>query len=506
MTERRVAVIVACTVTVITITRIAATYPVFSETYDEPSHLASGMEWIGRGTYLEDTGNPPLAKIAIAFLPWIDGARMPPVSGNRELANYTWHYGNEILYDGGHHWRVLTLARCGILPFLLLAIAVTFAWARRLYGDAAAAVAVVLLTSVTPVLGLAGLATTDLAVAATVAAAMYAIMLCLEAPTPLRALIAGLAIAAACLTKFSAAAFIGLPAVVILLWARPRMNVAVPAIVVVTIIAAVMLIYRFQWYPLKLGLLVVRYANAVGYEQWFLGHTNRRGWWYYFPVLFAVKTPLGFAILAAIGCGRDLAARVWQRAVAPLSAIAILGIAMRAHLNIGLRHILPMYPLLAVSAAGAFMMLWRSRRRFVPLFAAACMAWEVIATAAVHPDYLAAFNELAGGHPERIAVDSNLDWGQDVARLGDTVRQFGIHRLWFACHFTGRAGMLVPAQLFQLPPRRPVVGWIAVSETAYRGIDIRDPDAYVWLDAYRPVLRVGQSIRLYFIRPSGAPP
>ena len=506
MTRRRIARIVAGLFAAIAVVRVVSTYTIFSQTFDEPLNLAPGLEWLDRGDYLEDTENPPLARIAVALLPWLDGARMPPIRFNRELANTSWYDGDRILYDGGRYWRMLTLARFGVLPFLLLAIVITFVWARRLFGDAAGVLAVVLLTSVTPILGHAGVATTDVAAMATLAAALYATIICIERPTAWRAAVAGLAIAAAFLTKFSSAPFLALAIVVILLWARPRLPVLVPAIVAATIVAVTLVVYRFSLEPLKFGLLTLLVHNKLGHDAWFLGRTSRFGWWYYFPVMLAVKTPLGFAILAAIGSARDLASHLWQRAAAPVGALAILAVSMTSHINVGVRHVLGVYPLLAVSAAGAVVMLWESRRRFVPLFAALCVAWEVIACAVAHPDYLAAFNELAGSHPERIAVDSDLDWGQDVARLGAAVREAGIHQLWYACHFSGLPQVHIAAQIGTLPPRQRVTGWIAISETTFRGVYRGGPDAYAWLEACRPVMRVGRSIRLYFIRPSGAPP
>ena len=65
------------------------------------------------------------------------------------------------------------------------------------------------------------------------------------------------------------------------------------------------------------------------------------------------------------------------------------------------------------------------------------MAWLAISAAAAHPDYLAYFNEFALGHPERILVDSDLDWGQDMNRLVTELRQRGVTYLHLSCLYTG---------------------------------------------------------------------
>jgi hypothetical protein len=88
---------------------------VYSNTWDEPEHLAAGVELLDRGKYEYDTEHPPLGRLLIALGPWLGGAHSfgtPPPDGTQE--------GVDILYDGGHYWRTLTLARLGTMPFLVL--------------------------------------------------------------------------------------------------------------------------------------------------------------------------------------------------------------------------------------------------------------------------------------------------------------------------------------------------------------------------------------------------
>src|SRR5687768_4348597 len=49
-----------------------------SLTIDEPNHVASGLQWLEHGTYTLWTENPPLVRVSMALLPWVDCARLGP--------------------------------------------------------------------------------------------------------------------------------------------------------------------------------------------------------------------------------------------------------------------------------------------------------------------------------------------------------------------------------------------------------------------------------------------
>ncbi len=149
----------------------AGCWRVYSNTWDEPEHLAAGVELLDLGRYEYDTEHPPLARILLAVGPYLAGARSfgtPPPNGTQE--------GIDILYSGGHYWLFLTLARLGMLPFLVLLLTATWLWARRLFASPLAALlTVLLLACVPPVLGNGALASLDVAAAATILLALYAL-------------------------------------------------------------------------------------------------------------------------------------------------------------------------------------------------------------------------------------------------------------------------------------------------------------------------------------------
>jgi hypothetical protein len=176
--------------------------------------------------------------------------------------------------------------------------------------------------------------------------------------------------------------------------------------------------------PWLYGLTFVdRYARFR--VAFFFGEIGATGWTAFFPTAFLLKTPLPALALIGLAGGlllmrtgpRDRIARRWYRLV-PLGALIVVyaGFALTSHINIGLRHLLPLYPALYV-VAGAVALGFS--RRWLALAVGALLVWHAGASLAIRPNYLAYFNPLLGG-PARAYehfVDSSLDWGQDLPGL-----------------------------------------------------------------------------------------
>jgi hypothetical protein len=244
------------------------------------------------------------------------------------------------------------------------------------------------------------------------------------------------------------------------------------------------------------GLWQVHNHVEGGHTAYLLGQNSFHGWWYFFPVALGVKLPLGLLLLAAIGAFYRKA-----RVPAVLCAVILL-INLPTSLNIGVRYMMPLFPVMALAAAGGVLWLWSRRREAAVIL----LAWITVSAAMAHPDYIAYFNELAGSHPERILVDSDLDWGQDMKRLSDELHRRGVSYLHMACMYTGDDRRLNLPNWDGLEPYQPVTGWVAVSQTMLHNYGWmvarqqgRKDLAFAWLDRYQPVARVGRSILLYRI-------
>jgi hypothetical protein len=266
------------------------------------------------------------------------------------------------------------------------------------------------------------------------------------------------------------------------------------------------------WLPRELkdlvnGIVAVKAHNDEGHLSYLLGEVRKTGWWYFYLVALAVKTPLPLLAAGSAGVGW-LAREGWRsgdnwRITPAVLILAILAFASGfSHINIGIRHVLILYPLLALGAAWVVTRAWkalramRDRRRAAAgtVALAAVLGWQFGTLWFAWPDYLAWFNETVS-HPERVLVDSDLDWGQDLRRLEHEAAALNIQHLSLAYRGTADLTREPLPPFVILPPHQPTTGWVAVSQLA-RTRNLTD---YAWLDPYRPVERVGKSIDLYYI-------
>jgi hypothetical protein len=121
--------------------------------------------------------------------------------------------------------------------------------------------------------------------------------------------------------------------------------------------------------------------------------------------------------------------------------------------------------------------------------------WTLASSLFHHPDYLAYFNELAGSHPENMLVDSDLDWGQDLLRLRDRMRELRVDNVAFTpASLSGIERMGFPPHT-ENDPKTPSAGWNAVSISEWKLKNME------WPGRFDPTERVGQSILLYYFKP-----
>ncbi len=172
------------------------------------------------------------------------------------------------------------------------------------------------------------------------------------------------------------------------------------------------------------GLTFVE-TYSRGRMAYFSGEYRLTGWSSFFPTAFLVKTTLPALVLLCLGfIGLALTAvrrrRVWLYRLLPLLVLLAIytGFSLTSKLNIGHRHLLPLYPALYILAAGGALLLARRHRAWLVVFVALSL-WHVTDSLRARPDYLAYFNPIAGGpgQADRLFVDSSLDWGQDLPRL-----------------------------------------------------------------------------------------
>jgi len=526
--------------------------------FDEPAHVAAGMEWLQLHTYSLDPLHPPISRLAMAAPLFLSGARLKEVfAQNPDF----WGVGNSVLNQGSY-LRNLSLAREGILPFLAILICAVFLWTRRRFDELTALGAVALLLTLPIMLAFSSLAYTDMPAACIQIATFFLFAEWLDDPawknSTALAMLFGLAI----LTKFTSLLYIPAGAGMIVVYRtlvqdsrhestsqKHGRKLALIALLSLLIIWAG---YRFsvgrvdavfhltpanmptlQHFPAPLrsiarsmiqsdwmipapsfvkGLSEAWVLNKSAPPAYLFEKHRNGGWWYFFLAEILFKTPLAFLILATIGSVSLYRQRKhlnWKSLVPVVVIMTILGLTTGVNTNYGLRHVLIIFPLLAIVAGCGANYLWSGPHRWrlpARTLAGCLLAWQCTAALRPRADSIAYFNELAGKDPSRIAVTGcDLDCGQDLLALADELhRQQADHvslAVWSSADLS-RLG-LPPFEV--LKPFQASSGWIAVSVRAVREGSVMHesypPGAFAWLDRYSPLKRVGTTIRLYHLPP-----
>ncbi len=525
-----------------------------TQTWDEGIHISAGYSYIKFGDYSWNVEHPPLVKLVSALpLAWMglaaeryaaDGKRKDQVS-----------YGIDFLYKNQRDAdSILIAARsANILLTLLFACAVAW-WTRRRYGPAAGLAAAILCAFDPNLMAHGRYVTTDFPVTVFFFFACVLWVEYLEEASVRRLLAAAAAIGLALITKFSAVLLI--PALAILYAAcwirRPKeFPVRRAAIAGGTVIATVVLMVAVVYWPetarcwhtnvpplstvavrsnaigkalfllgrwlhlpahaYLLGLNAVAEHNAGGHSSYLLGMRSETGWWYYFPVVFAVKSTM-----AALGATLLLLAaglwQAWRREwISPMALglglppLLFLVFSMTSGINIGMRHILPVYPFLYVGAAA--WLATRANLRVSVYAMAALAALQTGECARITPDYLAFFNELVGGPgcgPEYL-VDSNIDWGQDVKKLGIWLDAHGGNRRARVFYFGNAQMRYYGIDEVGFPEPMDQKGWDEIDEycvanvTPLQGVYV-PLNSLAPLRLREPVAKIGWSMYVYDLR------
>lgn len=260
-------------------------------------------------------------------------------------------------------------------------------------------------------------------------------------------------------------------------------------------------------------LVVHKFLRRVTY---LLGEISDQGFWLYFPVAFAVKTPLPTLLLLFGAMGMSLFKRkdYLPRSFLVIPVVLYFSLAVWSRLNIGLRHILPIYPFLFVLIGGTVAELWKEKtwlKRGVLVFLG---AWHLFSSFSIYPHYLAFFNELAGGpkNGHKVLLDSNLDWGQDLKGLKRWLDDHGVKKIHFL--YFGKADpQYYGIDAFYLPgsgvirdsPNNDVPSYLAISANPIYGAKLflteQQQNILKSFELKEPIASIGYSILIYEVNP-----
>ncbi|MGO9526138.1 MAG: glycosyltransferase family 39 protein [Verrucomicrobiia bacterium] len=247
------------------------------------------------------------------------------------------------------------------------------------------------------------------------------------------------------------------------------------------------------------GVALVLSHSQGGHEAYFLGEGSKQGWWYYFPVVFALKSPLAFLVALLIGIG--VAATRWKKLglyekTPWIAGGAYFGLAMTSSINIGVRHLLPVVPLVCVGVGCSLARIANRAARYAVI---ALVAWEAVVAVAVYPCFLQFFNEAAGGASNgyKYALDSNFDWGQDANRLKKFLEDRGIAHIYldyFGTQYNIEYLKIPNTRVSADQARQIKDGWLVVSAS-----ELMRPE-WAWLrESREPTARVADTLFVYQI-------
>ena len=528
-----------------------------SLTSDEGPQLTSAYAYLVTGDPLliEYDGHPPGAKVwnalPLLFVPDLGSPAETPSWHSPDPISLLW-VTQEFFYPYQPLDRIVLPSRMMAALLGILLLAVVYRWAADLFGTRAGWLALFLAAFDPNLLAHAGLATNDLAVTLACAATLFACVRFLRRPNLRRALATGIVLGLAQSAKLNAVLLLPIVGLFLLvrawqLYRAPQRHklagfIGQSGIIFAAAFLVLWATYGFEMraipglplaVPAGSHLLLwerVLKATGGGHPAFLMGEFSTEGWWYYFPVAFAIKTPLATLLILLVGVVR----RIFSRRRLSLDEAALWAFVLLygafivySRLNIGYRHMLPVLPLLYVGIGSMQYGVWSTNYESritnhesrIPSYSllltsySLLLAWLAIGMVRIAPDYLAYFNELVGGPDKgyRYLVDSNLDWGQSFKELAQYQAEHETGPIFLSTYIEYDAALRsYGLDYIPLPPlnaapgvlpRRfdPAPGVYAISATTLQGILTADPEMYDWFRQREPDARLGHGLFVYHV-------
>ena len=539
----------------------------FSVTHDELWHLPAGLRgW--SGDFAVDRLNPPLSRLWAALPVRLCGIAAEPAVDASAV-------GIQFIEGHDDFLRWYFLGRVFHLAWPLATAGLVYGWSLQLAGLPAARLALLCFLCCPNVLAHGSVITPDAAAMFVFLLTSFCLWRWMAVPTWRRAVWLGLSLGALQGIKFTGVVFapVMLAAAAWNVWEaegrrrKTELFFQMVAALAVSLIALAgcygfqqvgrpLGAFEFQsdsfriwqqvlsplkWLPVPLpadyilGVDLQRAVMEQPHPIFLDGVWQRFGFVMYYPKSLLYKLPHGFQLLIFLGAAALLSERLCRRPFAGsrqlgsapqssirnsqlsiglslfLPVVVLFGIATFSNMQLGIRYVLPLIPVLAMVAGRAAD--WVTGRGVLSRRLAAVAATLLLASALrFHPHHLAYFNELAGGPVggRNHLVDSNLDWGQDLLRARDFLRnhQDDPHLLYFGSVPPTDVGIAAP-----IPPSgRPQPGLYLVSVNFVMGrphiIWLRDGTSraadlmeFSYFRRFSAVARLGYSIDVYQITP-----
>ena len=458
--------------------------------WDECDHLFAGyMSWKTHDFGINPE-HPPLVK-ALAAIPLLSMhlSVPPPMRQTAFFKDEAFLDGRDFIFGNGGEAtadRVIFRARMAAATLSLLLGLLVFLAAQEMFGTGAALFSLALLVFEPNMIAHGAYVTTDMGVACFMFASIYALYRYVKAPSWSRLALLGLATGFALASKHSAVVLLPMAIALLLseiLWprlpaqhSRKALALRLSAAFLAASAIAVMVLWAFYGFRyaarpsgLQLNPSLAEYVQGLkgleprvflalahwhifpesylygmidvrllsdGFPSYIFGQVHAHGVWYYFPAAFIIKSTAAFMVLLliaifAITTGKLRSRReIFFLGIPPL---VYLLIATTSGINIGARHILPMYAFLAVLIGGTVSTL-ANRQRHWMYVAGVLLLWHAVSTTRSAPVYLAYSNEFWGGpaNTYKYLTDSNTDWAQQLRAVHHYLDERGLKDCYFA--------------------------------------------------------------------------
>jgi 4-amino-4-deoxy-L-arabinose transferase-like glycosyltransferase len=533
-----------------------------SPTMDEQNHLARGLAFLGTGDPRFSVEHPPLIN-AISALPVhaLLDINLPTDHPSWTHPEGWYAFAEEMLWVRNREQAGLMvfLARLPIVWLFLAMALVGFRFARRFWRGQAGLLTLLLLLLDPNLMAHGRYTTTDLGGTLILLVATMALWKLWSAEKSKMSFVAaaGVALGLALGSKLSNLVFMPIFALLAVLplydwghdWRGAGLRLLRLAAAASLALLVVWAVYGFEWGAFRFvspgwstlnsatgpaptllaGIEQIVRISGGGRPSFLMGQFSDEGFWYYFPVAFAVKTPLVSQLAMLLAAALLLAKRRTRLKAAWLLIpfLAFFLVSMQSALNIGYRHLLPILPFLYVTVGGVTgshndSARW-ARTNWLPPRAPAALlvAALLLVNLGIYPHYLSFFNPLAGGPANgfKVLVDSNIDWGQDLIRLQQWTAAQGDHQIklsWFGSadpsyyglEYEPLPGLPRHFELWWDPPfepTQPEPGTYAISVSNLWELPLADKEVFAWFREREPDARVGYSIHIYQVGAEAGP-
>ncbi|MEM4246843.1 MAG: glycosyltransferase family 39 protein [Candidatus Woesearchaeota archaeon] len=524
----------------------------YSITSDEPV-IYTGLALWKTTDFAHSPSHPPGMKLLVAWATMLLGPDVPIPQNFPNIDEFL--YGRLLIFQYNRHMfqQMICFGRFVALLLGIIGAVYVYKWAKEVANEKSALVAVVLYAFLPLMVGLSSIADNDIMISTFFIMTLYYFKHFVQSGETRDAVITGMCLGIALLSKHTGILLVPILGIAALSLIFTKQPVPVLKLLrraseftlkwkIFAIIVFFIFIGAISAFVLNAGYLfqgTFTPLREYNFEQRFITLNNQAiGWipvplpfwylkgletnqifskdthyfhgrwltsedWYFFIFSFIVKTP--FALLLMLVIGLILLPKIkYERTIdLILILLTVGGVTLLFSIKqykLGIRHLLPIYPLIFVFIA----IVWKyaSEHKMLKRVFSVLLAWYLISSVLVHPYYLSYFNEIIGGSQNgyKYFLDSNVDWGQDLNAVKKWMDKNNISEIGLS--YFGNDVPEIRGIKYHTIPCEPSPGIHVLSINNLYGLLFtgQPKDCYAWLRNMTPTDRIGYSILVFNIR------